>query len=264
MIPDEAPLHDRGHNQPPGLLPLEQAVLELHEMLKEKTFDGKTFADRKEEFLRAARNAVVRNRDSAGAAADVIKMAAQVWSRLEAERLARSNPYRNIADALVRTADKFWTEVVDAMDGLKDKIDAWTDIEDKRIADQQREQEEEMAKLRGAAAPIVHVDERDAYPLPASPRVSVDYTAPFEPKPSPAPVPMQPAKRKRIRGDLGGMVSIKTETIYSVADVRALPDYILNAPGVHEAIIAAVKGTVKVMGVPAGIATSTVQANQIK
>lgn len=269
MIAEEEPLFGRAHNQPPGLLPLDQAVLALKELFAETEQEGgKTFAQRKSEFLMSARNAVVRDRDTAGAAADLVKLAGRIWDRIHAARIERSTPYRDTADALGRAATDFWADVDDAMDGVRAKIDAFTEEEDKRIADQQREQEEQMAAMRAAAAPPpvpVVQDQPAGVTEPEAGRPHLDYTtgAGYSTR-APTPAPLAPAKRKKIRGDYGATVSAAERHVYTVTDVRAVPDYILNAPGVHEAIIAAVKGTVKVMGVPAGIARTTTTENQIR
>lgn len=259
MIPDETPLDSsdfgRGHNQPPGLLPLELAVAELKEFIAERPqgMEGKTFQQRKEEILKSCKNAVIRTRADVGAAGDLIKIASKVWKKLEEARFDRSQPYRDTADALGRAAENFWDEVTEALSDLHGRIKVWTDAEDQRIEEQRLEQEREMERLRQAAAP----------PAPELPLLE-DAPAQLAPAPATtAPAP-SPVKRRKIRGDLGAIVSTVDKDTFTVSDVRALPDYVLNAPGVHDAIISVVRSTKKTLGVPPGITVTTHQDNQVR
>lgn len=252
MIPDEQPEHaPRDHNSPPGLLPLEQAVEEFDKFFALEPINGKTFADRKAEFLKAAGRAFVRDRESAGKAGDLLKLAKRARDRLQDARFDRSQPYRDTADALGRKCEDLWEDVDTAMDGVRALLKRWTDAEDKRIEDQRLEQEAEMAAKLAAAAPAPPAQ-------PAPPTANLQVAA------APAPPAPVPPRRKKIRGDMGATVSAVERFTYKVTDVRALPDYILNAPGVHEAIISAVKGTRKVMGVPDGISSESFTENQIR
>jgi len=246
MIPDEEPQGPapRDHNLTDGMLPLPLAIADLKEWLTEREHNGKTIAGRKDEFLRAAKNAVILDRASVGAAGDLIKLAARTWKRIDQERLSRSNLYRDVADALGRHAEEFWADVEEAMNGLHLQIGVWQDAEDARIEEQRREQEETLRAMRArTAAPVAETTADDAEtPSDHAPE-------PVAHAPELAPV----AKTKPVRGDYGAVVSRGKAVSYKVTDVRALPDYILNAPGVHEAIVAAVRSTRKVMGVPAGV-----------
>lgn len=256
MIPDEEPQYvARDHNQPPGLLPLALAVDEFKEFIRERAVgdEGKTFETRKQEIIRSANNAVLRTRADVGAAGDVIKIAGKVWKRLEASRFERSQPYRDTADALGRVAESFWDDVLEALDGLHAKIKTWTDAEDKRIEDQRIEQEQHMERLRQAAAP----------PAPTLPLLDEEAAPPQIAPAPPTPPPAAP-KRRKIKGDLGAIVSTVEKDTYAVTDVRALPDYVLNAPGVHEAIISVVRATKKTLGVPNGVKVTTHQDNQVR
>jgi hypothetical protein len=263
MIPEEvqgpAP---RDHNLPDGMLPLEEAIEEFDKFFAiEPIFKGKTFAERKAEFLRSAKNAYVRDRASAGMVGDVLKLAARAREKLRDARFDRSQPYRDVADALGRKAEELWDEVDTAMDGLRVLLDTWTKAEDDRIAKQAEEQEAELAAKLAAAKPAV-VDEippgetfatmvEDAQERGTLQAVGV----------TPAPAP----RRKKIRGDLGATVSAVDKHTYVITDVRALPDYILDAPGVREAIVSAIKSTRKVMGVPkTGVVVNTSTENQIR
>lgn len=255
MIPDEEPQRvSRDHNQPPGLLPLDLAVAEFKEFMRERPVgdEGKTFEARKAEIIRACNNAVLRTRADVGSAGDVIKIASKVWKRLEAARFQRSQPYRDAADALGRAAETFWDETLEALDVLHGKIRTWTDAEDARIEAQRLEQEREQERLRQLAAP----------PAPTLPLLD-EQAAPPALAPV-APPPAEKPKRRRIKGDLGAIVSTVEKESFTVTDVRALPDYVLNSPAVHEAIISVVRSTKKALGVPAGIKVTTHQDNQVR
>jgi hypothetical protein len=244
MIEEEGPLFEPGrdHNKPPMLLEIEPARTDLREWLTERLQRGdKTFAQRKAEFLRAAGAAVVRNRETAGAAADVIKLASAVKKEIDAERLSRSNPYRQVADALVREIEEFWHEVDAAMERLRDMIDAWTAHEDELIERQRLEQEQEQREMRERA------------------RVMDAMTAPI-----PAAARPEPARKRPIRGDYGARVSAAERKVYAIEDVRKLPDWVLDAPVVRDAILQVVRQTAKHMGDIPGIRVSIETENQIR
>jgi hypothetical protein len=75
---------------------------------------------------------------------------------------------------------------------------------------------------------------------------------------------MRAPRRTKIRGDLGAVISAKDTTIYEIEDFALLPDHILKAPTVIEAILTVVKATARHMGVPPGIRTVTTTGNQIR
>lgn len=199
MIEDE-PAFGTGHNSA-GMLTRDDAVEDLRIALER-------FAPRKDEFLRAAAAAVVRDRGTAGSAADVIKLARDIGGQVEAVRLERSRPYRDTGDALKACADAFWRPVAEAMEDLEEKVRAWDSAEDDRIAAQRQEQQALLSNL-GGAAPIAR--------------------------------PARTAKARPVRGDYGGKVTRVQEYHFEVLDPKAVPDFILNSEPVKAAIIAAVK-----------------------
>ena len=219
---------------------------------------GKTFAQRRAEFLASAAAQTVRDRQSAAAAGDTIKLAGEVWALIDADRRERSDPYRETHLSLSGMASGFWSEVNDAMEALRGQIDTWTAEEDKRIAARQREQEEEMARWRAPAAPAPI-----AAPSPPAARAHIDYTAPTPP-PTPAMAAMRPAKRSKIRGDLGATISARDVVSYEIEDISLIPDHIMQSPVVRDAILDVVRRTARVMGVPAGIRVITNTGNQIR
>jgi hypothetical protein len=228
VIEEEGPLFGPDHNQPPALLEREPAIADLREWLTERLQPGdKTFGQRKAEFLRAAANAVVRSRETAG----------EVRKLIDAERMRRTNPYRAVADALKAEVDDFWFDVESAMVELRRLIDRWTDEEDERIAQQQREQDAEMERMRAASAPA---------------------------DPPPAPAPAAQPRRRSIRGDYGSKVTTAERKNYEIIDVRLLPDWVMTSPAVRDAILLVVRQTAKHMGDIPGIRVTTSTENQIR
>lgn len=233
MISDEQPpLPPRDHNRPPS--PVETISADQREALQ-------TFQQRKEEILASANAKHVFDRISAGDAGDIIRIAGEVKKRIDAERMDRSKPYRDAADAAKGIVDEFWSPVDDALTNLRRRLKEWTDAEDARIEAQRAEQEAEMARMRAASAPP---------PVPASA--------------APAPAPFKPAAKRKIRGDLGATVSTVEKAQYRVVDVKQIPDWIMATPTVHEAIIQVVKSMAKHTGDIPGIERTTFTDNQIR
>lgn len=263
MIPDEEapfPVASVGHNS--GDMRA-RALAELREQLQLVMRDGKTFETRKAEFLASAARQNVRDRQSAADAADVIRLASEVWTMVLTERVTLSTPYRETHLALKAIADEFWLPVTDAMVTLKAQIDAWTAEEDKRIADQQAEQEAEMQRLREAAAPPPPPIVESENPAPVG-RAYVDYTAPAVPARRVAPPVMKPAKRATIVGDLGGMITQATVVDYVIEDISLIPAHIMQSETVVAAILSVVKSTAKHFGTPPGIRKIETSTNRVK
>lgn len=241
VIPDEAPLAPRDHNQPPDLVrALGEAQVEALE----------PFIRRRNELVGAANAKTVFDRISAGDAADIIRIAGEVFKRIDEDRMERTTPYRKAADLAKGIADGFWIPVDEAVTALRGRLKAWTDAEDDRIAAQQREQNEAMAQMRRAAEPI-------------GPGDSGGGEGACSPNPPPRSAP-QPAFRRKIRGDLGATVSTVERAEFRVADVRLVPDWIMASPTVHAAIIQVVKSMARHIGEIPGIETSTSSDNQIR
>lgn len=264
MIPDEEASYSiapPGHNS--GDMRA-RAIAELREALELVTRDGKTFETRRAEFLASAARLVVRDRQSAADAADVIRLASEVWAMILTERVSMSDPYRETHLALKRVADEFWTPVAVAMEYLKRQIDDWTAEEDKRIAAQEAEQEAEIARLRALAAPPPEpAPVESENPAPVG-REYVDYASPAIPVQRVAPPVMRQPKRAAIVGDLGGMITQATVTDYEIEDITLIPAHIMQSPTVVAAILSVVKATAKHMGVPPGIRVNTSNTNRVK
>ncbi len=248
MIPEETqPLPPRDHNRPPSLV--ETITLEQNAALTEYT-------KRRDELVAAVSRKSVNSRITAGDAGDLIRIARQVFEKIDADRLERSRPYRDAADRAKAIADEFWEPVEAEIRALRIRLKEWTDAEDKRIEDQQREQEQAMQQMREASSST------QAPPVSSA---GSDATAPAEQPFPPPPAPVgKPAFRRRIRGDLGATVSTVEKWAYRVANVKKVPKWILDTPTVHNAIIQVVKSMAKHSGDIPGIERTAITDNQIR
>ena len=142
MIEEERPFTSPapGHNRTLQ----ERAIDELDAALE-------PFADQRDRYLRNAQNAVVQCRETAGAAADVIRLGDAIWHDIERMRLGMSNPYRDTADAMGARAVNFWEPVTTAFAKLRQTLAVFHAAESKRIADQEAENQATLAKMREAA-----------------------------------------------------------------------------------------------------------------
>lgn len=209
MIPDEtrAAPPAAGHNSQSLRT---TAVAEQLEALQ-------PYAARRDEFVAWMNRHVVRDRATAGDATDTIKLANECWDLIEAQRLEHSNRYRDTANAIKNVTDEFWQECFDAMDALKRRADAWKKAEDDRIQGQRDEQEKIQAQLRAAAN----------VPAPAPTAATI------------------PARRKPIRGDLGGKLTTTVEKTYAIEDLKLIPMWVLETETVKNAILAVAKAMAK-------------------
>ena len=194
-----------GHNQPPSVAALREALLtEQDQALAAR-------AARRDEFVAAA------GKDVADAS-DIIHLARRVHDEIDTEARARRAPVREIADALKARVDAFWHPVSQAHGDLQRRIDAWLSQERQRI-DAQRAEQDAILGIDAAKSPAV-----------AQGSGGKAATSP----------PLAPRARP-IRGDYGGQVTRRADIDIRVTDVRAVPDFILNAPVVTEAIISVVR-----------------------
>lgn len=218
MIEDERPLFDQGHNRPPS---------QIDAAIADQRLALEFYQERRDEFVSAAKAAVIRDRDTAGQAADINRLAATVWRRIDEGRRERSTPFYDAQGTLKSIVDEFWQPVFDAMDDLGEKVRLWDADEKARIQKQRDEQDAEMRRLE------------QAVPADAVPQCN----------PAPTAQAREP-RRRRIKGDYGGTVIDKATHQYAVTDVHAVPDFILNSAPVHAAIIGVVKSMAKVTEIP--------------
>lgn len=210
-------LTNLGHNRPPSMR--EEALEQQAEMLA-------AYEQRRDQFIAAARAGQVRDRDSAGQAADVIRLARLVRDEMETKAQNIRRPFRETADALKQRVDEFWAEAAEALDELANRAEAWQREEKARIEKQRQEQAALLGDLSAPAAP---------------------------PKP------------RKVRGDYGGQIVERDVVRYEVEDVRALPIEVLTAAPVTEAIIGVVKRMVAAgIAVPAGIRATPISKTEIR
>jgi hypothetical protein len=249
MIPDEGPaLPPQGHNQPPS--PVESLAAEQRDALK-------TYEHRRGELVAAADAKKVFDRISAGDAGDIIRIARDVYARIDQDRRDRTDPYRRATEAAKGAVDEFWQPVVDSLDALRQRLKDWTDAEDARIEQQQAEQDAAMRAMReqaGAAEKVL----KD--------QTGVTEAAAGDPPPRSGPVTtyVLPAAKRKIRGDLGATVATVERAQFRVVDIKLIPDWIMATPTVHDAIIAVVKSMAKHAGPIPGIERTTISDNQIR
>src|SRR3546814_15982441 len=86
------------------------------------------------------------DRETAGQAGDIIKVANDFMAPIERDRIALTKPYRDAADAAKATCDQFLQPLLDALDRLRARLKAWSDGEDERI---EKRPAEQNAFLRG-------------------------------------------------------------------------------------------------------------------
>ena len=217
----------------------------------------------------------VEDRETAGQAADIIKVATEVETLIETDRVNLTRPYREAADRAKNICDEFLEPLREARANLKQRLDAWNDAEDRRIEEQRAEQEAffngqiDPAKEKAADAAI------EGAGL-SSPRKAIDYSQPAEEKPftrgvaQPAPSShmkppaMREPKKRKITGDLGATASRTTTKEYRVVDVRAVPDFILQSDTVKEAIVQVAKSVGKHMGSIDGIEITEKRGTQVR
>lgn len=248
MIPDEPKPNPRavaGGNQPPS--PIEYLVAAQREAHTPER------RERLDYIVSRADDKQIDDRETAGQAGDIIKVAGEFEKIVEQDRVERTKPYRDAADAAKAACDEFLEPLRKAVEDLRKRLKRWSDEEDERIAAQQAEQEAFFAKVK--PEPVAQPEPKnapDCQPLPANER-----------KRAPAPE-LKPARRSKIVGDLGARVSQIERKRYNIVDVRAVPDFILNSSTVHQAIEQVARSMAKHMPEIPGIEITTETDNQIR
>lgn len=211
-----------GHNRPPANLAMKEFV------------DAKQ--ERRDEIIAAICRKQVSDRATCGDASDLISIAKKFGKLIEDERKSLTDPLREEAERTKAVADAFLEDLAEAMESLQRRVNKWTAEEDARIAAQKAEQEAELAAMR--AKRIIDPDlERRADELSPFP--------PFRQSSDNQRAEVKPTRRRPIRGDMGGKVTSAAVVTWTVDDVRAVPDWILNTPTVHDAIAAVAKSMSK-------------------
>ena len=221
----DQPLFDVGHNSAaagPELLLLAMAAV-IADPVSDAA--GRTrarlelFRTRRDQFLEAAKKVEIKDRIDAGSAADLIGLARDVRGMIDSVRLEIGRPHLDASRAVNAACSDFWGVVDEAMEDVQAKLDTFAKEERDRARQLQEEQAAEEQRRRAAIAG------------PGAP--------------PPAPAPMKPAKPRSFRGDYGRQAIVTDDDEIEIEDVRALPDMILEAEAVREAIIRVVKPMVK-------------------
>lgn len=198
-----------GHNNPPSLV--NEAVQAMEAAVA-------PYRDRAEQLVAAADRAAVIDHDTAGKAADLVKMIRVCHTAIEDARKAVKEPYLEAGRKIDAVGKQYTDPLANAKRKVEDKIDVFQREERARLEAERRRMEElrRQQELEAAAA--------------------------GEAAPEPAPAVAEP---QRIEGDLGAKVSTKTEWHHEVLDYRALPESILLSVGVKEAIDKAIKAQIR-------------------
>lgn len=190
------------------------------------------FAKRRDEFIAAAGRVIVRSLDEAARATDLLGMADEVKDKVKERRKEISDPHFEAHRLAIAEAERFWEACDEAMNGVLEKVNAYTDRRKEMIAAQKREQE--------AAPP--------AEAAPRAPRATVDYSnaAPAaKTEPEGVKVPPTAAKEAQIKGDYGYKLVSSKDFMVEVTDWREVPPWIMEAEAVQEAIRKVALGIVR-------------------
>jgi len=250
MIPDErpSPPAPAGHNLAPS--PVDAVIAAQREA------QTPAKSERIAYIVGKANAKAIVDRLTAGEAGDIIKVAREVEQALERDRIDLTKPYREAADAGKAECDRFLEPLRVAADTLAGRLEQWSAEEDKRIAEQAAEQDAFFA----AQGPAKEIDPNDTSIQwetrqgRSEQRNGPDATAP----------PLKPARRSKIVGDLGARVTQAEIKHHRVTDIRAVPDFIMNSPTVHAAVIQVVRSMAKHLPTIPGIETTVGTGVRVK
>jgi len=214
------------------------------------------FEAQRDRYLKSAAAAVVRDRGTAGDAADLIKFAADIRERIQEKRMEITRPLRDAADAAKAHADEFWQPVDDEMERVLGLVDSFRTAETDRIAAQQREQDEAMSLLVPRAPTFTP-------PVATQPREHIDYSAPAMRVPSTKELQARQAKARPIRGSYGAKVTAAEQKTYAVTDLDLIPRWVLETDTVKAAIAAVAKSLAKHHPNIPGIAVTTADQTRV-
>lgn len=230
MIPDEPKPRGIGDNLPPS--PIETLVAAQREALTPE------WRERLAYIVERANAKTVVDRETAGQAGDIIKVADEFRKIVDQDRIDRTRPYREAADRAKAVADEFLEPLDAAVAALRVRLNSWDREEDNRIKAQQAEQEAFFSKP--------------------------DLTPGVQSPATPPPPAMKAAKRSKIVGDLGARVTQAEVKHYTVVDVRAVPDFILQSDTVKAAIAIVARTMGKHMKEIPGIEITTETTNRVQ
>lgn len=186
--------------------------------------------ERRDRLIEAASKTVVTDGDSTGRAGDRLAAIKALREIVEQRRDEIRLPHAEAVRVANGRTAKWLEKLIEAEQTILGRIEDYRAAERDRIAAAQREQQEEEQRRRA---------ERQPAAAPAPP-----------PPPEPAP---RAVRAPRVRGDLGSLVSDRLEDVFTIDDVRALPDFILDHEKVQAAIQEVCRATHKVMKTIPGV-----------
>lgn len=181
---------------------------------------------------RAAAEGEISTDDFAGRVADLTKQVQSLEDAIDAVRSDVKSTYDRASAVVQAEAMRHLDKLRQARGRLQPMLDDYAErVKRAREAQKRREEEArrqravEEAKARAAADRMVAQDRAEA---PAA-------------KPSRQRWPQREPVQPIVRGDMGSVMTTRRQDHYRIVDVRKLPDQILNAPKVHEAIVSVIR-----------------------
>jgi hypothetical protein len=207
------------------------------------------FEQRRDQFAAAmAKFVTIRDRLDVGNAGDLIGMARSVFDMVDARRKALVAPHDKAIDAVNALFREFWQPVENAVADLRRKLDQFAADEQTRIDAQEEEQRRFEQAARAAQAPRAAGRPVDAPPADDGAR-----------KRTPAA-----PKRQNVRGDYGANVVFGQLDVIEIENWRELPDFIMDAADVREAIIKVARPMVKQKIVIPGLTVTKAAATSVR
>jgi hypothetical protein len=212
-------------------------------LLAEAREAAKSFTDRRTEFVTTMEKYVaIRDRVDVGNAGDLIALARRVFENIDARRKAIIGPHDTAVVRVNAFFRDFWQPVADQVAALQERLDGFAEAERLRIKAQKDEQRQFEAAARGkSAAPA---------PAPADPGARKRAEA--------------PVRRQNVRGDLGGNVVFGEKDVIEIEDWRQLPNFIMDAADVREAIVKVARPMVKQKVVIPGLKVTKAAATSVR
>jgi hypothetical protein len=194
----------------------EEARVDLEEKLM-------PLAARRDAIIDRLPKVIVTDNATAGNAADFVNQANLWLDDVDGERKAVKKPYDEAIDVIQGRTKAFADPVLLAVQTVEQRIKTFRSEARERARKQAEEQRKEEARLRAEAAA------REKGQLAV------------EPAPVVEPVRPEEISLPAARGDYGAKVTDKREKIWTITEPRQLPDEILKAPKVRDAMLAAIK-----------------------
>lgn len=222
--PGESSLaHDASTNSPPLS---ERIMLDFDEDLAKLGIKGRI-----EKLLESAAKCPEKIEDptTAGKAGDLVKMARTVENAIEEARERHNRPLIDARTALKSRADGTFAPLANAIEPVRERLNAFMQAESRKAAEAARIAAEEARKAEDAARARI-AENTDLKELP--------------------PVRIEPPKflKPVARGDLGAKVGTRKVWHHEIESVRQLPDRLLKHPKVIDALNIVIAAEIRGMG----------------